>query len=308
MNYRVNDIPWIEKSDYKADPYYNTLSPKQQSQVDTYHEKGYLIIDDIDMTEGIDLIAMRKLIEEKYDWNANRVQDAWKFSPDVKNIACNENVLKTLEMLYGRRAIIFQSLSFLRGTQQKTHSDFLHFNTLPYHYMCGVWTALEDVNENNGPLHYYEGSHKHEELDYEKLGINTLGDNYLDQALISTSYAEYERKIKIVAENYQYKELHIKKGSCLIWSSNLLHGGSKIKDDTKTRFSQVSHYLFENTIPITPMLSEPSKSNWMVRNPIDVRTMKHMDRNYNGNKVVIPAGSDHHRVKVELPSHQLGMR
>lgn len=301
MNYRTTDIPWIEKSEYKANPYYTTLSEKEQAQADFYHEKGYLMIEDIDLTEGIDIDAMRRTIEGRYDWKSNRVQDAYLFSEDVKNIACNEHVLKTLEMLYGRRTIIFQTLSFLRGTSQKTHSDFIHFNTLPYHYMAGVWVALEDTNENNGPLHYYEGSHKHEELDYEKLGINTLGDKYLDQALISTSYPEYEKKISEVAKNYAYKELHIKKGSWLIWSSNLLHGGSKIKDDTLTRFSQVSHYLFENTIPITPMLSEPSKSNWMVRNPIDVRTMKPMDRSYNGRNDIALATQTHMRQKLVIP-------
>lgn len=26
--------------------------------------------------------------------------------------------------------------------------------------MCDVWTALEDVHEDNGPLHYYTKSHK----------------------------------------------------------------------------------------------------------------------------------------------------
>ena len=26
--------------------------------------------------------------------------------------------------------------------------------------MCGVWVALEDITEDNGPLHYYPGSHR----------------------------------------------------------------------------------------------------------------------------------------------------
>lgn len=299
MNYKTNDVPWVEKKDYKINPYYNTLTEKQRSQVDFYADNGYLMLEDVDLTEHIDIDSMRKTIEEKYDWNANRVQDAWKFSSDVKSIACNENVLKTLEMLYGREMFGMQSLNFLRSTEQSSHSDYIHFNTLPFNFMCGVWVALENVGSLQGPLHYYEGSHKSTTHDYESLGIDTLGDNYLDQTLISMGYAEYEKKIKVIAEQYPYKELSIRKGQCLIWASNLIHGGTIVKDRSLTRFSQVTHYMGINTIPITPMLSLPSQSLWMVRDPLNIKTMTKVDRNYNGKKVVIPNGN--HRVKLELP-------
>ncbi len=36
----------------------------------------------------------------------------------------------------------------------------VHFNSIPQRFMCGVWVAMEDIAPDNGPLHYYPGSHK----------------------------------------------------------------------------------------------------------------------------------------------------
>ena len=37
--------------------------------------------------------------------------------------------------------------------------------------MCGVWMALEDVHEDNGPLHYYPKSHKLPFYEMSDMGI-----------------------------------------------------------------------------------------------------------------------------------------
>jgi hypothetical protein len=44
-------------------------------------------------------------------------------------------------------------------------------------------------------------------------------------------------------------------GEALIWSANLLHGGSAVLDPSLTRWSQVTHYFFEGCRHYTPMLS-----------------------------------------------------
>ena len=69
-------------------------------------------------------------------------------------------------MLYDREVVPFQTLNFLRGTQQMAHSDTIHFSSLPAKFMAGVWIALEDVTHENGPLFYYPGSHKMPEYNF----------------------------------------------------------------------------------------------------------------------------------------------
>lgn len=96
-------------------------------------------------------------------WEAGeglRVIDAWESSHNVKRIATNPTVIDLLSQLYGRPAWPFQTLNFPVGTQQHYHTDTTHFNTAPERYMCGVWVALEDIDEECGPLVYYPGSHR----------------------------------------------------------------------------------------------------------------------------------------------------
>src|SRR6185295_7491231 len=73
--------------------------------------------------------------------------------------------------LYGRNPFPFQTLNFLRGSQQRVHSDTIHFNSKPARFMCGAWAALEDITPENGPLFYYPGSHKLPEYTYHDIGL-----------------------------------------------------------------------------------------------------------------------------------------
>ena len=47
-----------------------------------------------------------------------------------------------------------------------------------------------------------------------------------------------------------------RKGQALIWCANLLHGGSTQTNPRLTRWSQVTHYYFENCLHYTPAFSD----------------------------------------------------
>ena len=114
-----------------------------------------------------------------------RIQDAWQFSSDVRSIATSEPILRILRFLYGREPIPFQTLNFPVPTEQRAHSDTVHFNTVPHGFMCGVWVALEDVDADNGPLFYYPGS--------QNLPVNHMQDLGLRSG--AEFYPQYEEKI-----------------------------------------------------------------------------------------------------------------
>ncbi len=69
-------------------------------------------------------------------------------------------MLDFLSVLLNGRSKLFQSINFINGSQQKTHSDSIHMTTYPLGGLLGVWIALEDVDETNGALHYIPKSHK----------------------------------------------------------------------------------------------------------------------------------------------------
>jgi ectoine hydroxylase-related dioxygenase (phytanoyl-CoA dioxygenase family) len=62
--------------------------------------------------------------------------------------------------LLGHETTLFQSINFLTGSEQRTHSDSIHMSTFPLGGMAAAWVALEDITPGNRPLHYYPGSHK----------------------------------------------------------------------------------------------------------------------------------------------------
>ncbi len=165
-----------------------------------------------------------------------RVQDAWVVSDEVKAIATAPAALELLGEAYGRRPLPFQTLNFRVGSQQRPHSDAMHFNSEPSGFMCGIWMALEDIGPDQGPLVYYPGSHKLAEV--------TRGDV---DAAAGAAGADYEDFVAALIERQGLEPRYatLRKGEALIWSSNLLHGGSPQRDPSLTRWSQVTHYFFE---------------------------------------------------------------
>lgn len=181
-----------------------------------------------------------------------RIQDAWKFDTDVLAIAANAGVKKMLERLYGRAAFPFQTLNFPVGTQQDAHSDMVHFSSLPEKFMCGVWLAMEDVTLDAGPLFYYPGSHRWPVMSNALIGrrghgsqLNSAQDPYVQAWTALVAAEEAEREVFLA-----------RKGQALIWCANLLHGGSHQTDPRRTRWSQVTHYYFEDCLYYTPAYSD----------------------------------------------------
>jgi len=265
--------PWIERSDYRDTGAYRSLSPRAQSLCDAYHEDGYLILEDSGILDGIDTKALTRFVEEKMVPEEGRMLDGWARSSDILRIAVYPPILDLLRILYGREPIPFQTLNFVHGTEQRTHSDSIHFSCLPARYMCGVWVALEDILLKQGPLHYFPGSQRLPELDYTDLEIAPVetGPAGWVNPDAGPRYQTYERKIEQLAASHgKRRDLAVKKGGALIWSSNLLHGGTLIGEKGSTRRSQVTHFFFSDCVYITPMFSNLRERRFAVRTPFDI--------------------------------------
>ena len=106
-------------------------------------------------------------------------------------------------------------------------------------------------------------------------------------------YKHYETFIAalVQAQGLERAEMAVRKGSFLIWSSNLLHGGSPIVDRTTTRRSQVTHYFFEGVIPITPMFSNAHAGEYFLRTLRSVTTGEPLLPTFNGRAIELQPGS-----------------
>jgi len=161
---------------------------------------------------------VRKRINQDGHYHGMRIQDAWKFNNAVKQLARYPQVLRTLEALYQKKPLPFQTLNFPVGTQQRGHSDAAHFNCWPNDgSMCGVWVALQDITEDNGPLIYYPGSHQWPELYPVNFGI-TPGPE--EKNKFAKKFDTFVRSLGIKPQRAL-----LKKGQAVIWAANLIHGG-----------------------------------------------------------------------------------
>ena len=84
-------------------------------------------------------------------------------------------------------------------------------------------------------------------------------------------FVEFWRRL-VAAHGLQPVEFHPKKGQALIWAANLLHGGMPQRDKNKTRWSQVTHYFFEDCAYYTPLGSLPYLGSVEYRELTDVAT------------------------------------
>ena len=280
------NLPWVESPFFSDIIKTKNISEEDKKLASEYYENGFIVLSNIFTNELIDQIKSEmneKGFNENFPIqtfrNNIRIQDLWQYSDPVKELACHPKIMDTLKMLYEREPVPFQTLNFKVGTQQKAHSDTLHFSSLPARYMCGVWVALEDITEDNGPLFYYPGSHRNPEYNFSDFKNTTEDTSY-------ENYPEYETFMEDLMEksSYKKKKFLAKKGDALIWSSNIIHGGSPVEDPQSTRYSQVTHYYFENCIYYTPMLSNMvTKELFIRRNLVDIKTGKIAEQNFNGN-------------------------
>jgi hypothetical protein len=256
-------IPLVESPIFATLLANSDLSEAEQKIAVALNRDGYAVIDfpDPQIDERIARIRAALAPElgiDDSDAASNkqsgpgRIQDAWKTHADVRAIAANSEILGLLSRLYGRNAFPFQTLNFPVGTQQDLHTDSVHFSSIPPRFMCGVWLAMEDIHEDAGPLNYVPGSHRWPMLDNCVIGRTGHGSRP------ESAQLPFHNAWAALIKEYhaETKKFHARKGQALIWCANLLHGGSFQIDPRRTRWSQVTHYFFDDCIYYTPAHSD----------------------------------------------------
>ncbi|OIN58697.1 phytanoyl-CoA dioxygenase family protein [Arsenicibacter rosenii] len=273
---RMN-LPWVESPFFENLISQKTLDLQQQKMAFDFHNEGYIVLPGMIDSKLIDqtIQDIKHEYPDRLGEEPSRHQDLWKKYESVRAIASADAIFDVLRFLYEREPIPFQTLNFKFGTQQRAHSDTIHFSCVPARFMCGVWVAMEDTNANNGPLFYYPKSHRNEEFNYYNIGIEAQKDY--------AEYHEYEDFMEAFMDSGHYapQQIHLNKGDVLIWSSNLIHGGAPILNPEATRWSQVTHYFFEGCMYYSPRLSDMFANNLNLRHVVNIKTrqiVQHSDK------------------------------
>jgi ectoine hydroxylase-related dioxygenase (phytanoyl-CoA dioxygenase family) len=224
-----------------------------------FDKEGFLVLPSFFSTEQVDRIneEVDHLVEsgKKKFAHRHKLMFAIDHSEYLMSIGKNPEIQRILNALLGDEAILFQSINFDFGSEQATHSDSIHMTTYPLGGLIAIWIALEDVGPDQGPLHYYPGSHK---LPYY---LNKDYDNTGDFWQIGNKgYQAYEEMIsrRIKESGLSKTDFYAKKGDVLIWHANLFHGGNSQRNRNITRKSMVLHYFAKNCICYHEITQRPA--------------------------------------------------
>jgi hypothetical protein len=260
----------ISSLDFKSFPAQDMASsgqimPDLKDKKEFFDKNGFLVLDHFFSDPDIDGInaEVDKIVAsgKKKFAHRHKLMFAIDESEYLMNIGKNQRLKHILDSLLGDEAILFQSINFDYGSEQATHSDSIHMTTYPLGGLIAIWIALEDIGEDQGPLHYYPESHL---LPYY------LNEDYQNEGtfwqLGNKGYVAYEKMIeeKIAYSGLKKVNFMAKKGDVLIWHANLFHGGNLQSNKAKTRKSMVMHYFAKHCVcyhEITqrPALIEPKR-------------------------------------------------
>lgn len=225
-------------------PFYQEQASAEQENLRAFDQTGHVILPGFlsedtvaEVNATIEELVSSKRLTFKY---GNKLMFAIDKEPKLRAMWEDKALLRLLDHLIMGSATLFQSINFINGSEQKTHSDSIHMTTFPHGGLLGVWVALEDITPAQGPIHYYPGSHLlpyYMNRDYDNVGSRFfLGDK---------GYQAYETMIarKVKEKQIEKKVFTAKAGDLFIWHANLLHGGEPHTDKGKTRKSMVMHYF-----------------------------------------------------------------
>ena len=241
-----------------ASPAFRALPAASQASLLAFEDSGFAILPGFFSAEAVDGInaELAQLIETKQISLRYRNKFMFAFRQSARIRAAGEGALRALvAALLGHETTLFQSINFLSGSEQRTHSDSIHMSTFPLGGMAAAWVALEDITPGNGPLHYYPGSHQlpyYLNADYANEGNRWLiGDK---------EYTEYEAYIhQKIAEAGIHKQVFLaRKGDVFVWHANLMHGGEPHADKAQTRKSMVFHYFSQAHICYHEITQRPA--------------------------------------------------
>lgn len=256
--------PWLDnfvnEKDIINHPSFSHFSEDIEKQLLKWNKNGFMVLNNFLDEETIETInndvdALLEKNKVDFNYTGRKIFNAYKQSYTIRKVIKSKRLLSLFTFILDKQIIPFQSINFLKGSEQQAHSDSIHMTTFPRGYMIAAWFALEDITIEQGPIAYYPGSHSlpySTNADYE----NSSNKIKLD----GDANRKYETKAaNIISTNNLKKEIFLaKKGDVFIWHANLIHGGEPQLNKELTRKSMVVHYFAKDVIAYHEISERPA--------------------------------------------------
>lgn len=176
------------------------------------------------------------LSRELYDRVA-KVSDLHYYFERAEDLIFAPAIRRFLEAIYERPAVVFQSMSMRKGSEEPLHTDTGPLTLTEPMSLAASWIALEDVRVGAGALQFVPGSHALPEILNNGVTKGHNGDFGAYHKVLQDTLKACEGKSLLT------KHFMAKKGDVLIWAADLMHGGAPIENAELTRKSLVCHYM-----------------------------------------------------------------
>ncbi len=249
-------VAWFDRSPDAINTHLESLAltgevePDEVEALNFFAENGYLVLPDLVDPEHLGQlnVAIDDAVDKKiegYEWGSSqRIHNLHAQYPAIRDLWLHPKVLRMLNLIFGVPARPCQSLTYVFGSQQEHHQDTIHLTPFPAGRMCGVWTALEDVQPESGELIVFPRSHKLPRIYMDTVGLTKVTEDWQPfQEKVVSRWTDL-----IVAHGFERVTYRPKAGTVLIWHENLMHAGSPRADLSKSRRSIVGHYFAEGAI------------------------------------------------------------
>lgn len=174
---------------------------------------------------------------------------------EIRRVALSPRLKQACAELLEGEPLICNSLNFERGSQQEYHIDTWYMPPPVEGRMVVASIAIDDVDEGNGPVAYYVGSHKIPPYRFSDGRLNEIASE-------KAQCREYLRR-EIAARGLKEAEFHGRSGDVLLWHAQLLHAGRPIRDMGRTRSSLVVHYWRAQDLPPEHVRVDPAAGSYL---------------------------------------------
>jgi non-heme Fe2+,alpha-ketoglutarate-dependent halogenase len=171
----TNAIPEMER-DLRFHPA-TTTDPKHltRDQVAQYNEKGYVY--PLDLFSADEAVANRAYFEHLMQLAADNGHNQYSINcwhdrcGGIWDLAMEPRILDLVEDLLGPDLVCTMTHYFAKmpgdGKQVSWHQDASYWPLTPSKVVT-VWLAIDDVDDDNGPMMFIPGSHVHGQIPFDK--------------------------------------------------------------------------------------------------------------------------------------------
>ncbi|MBI2118331.1 MAG: phytanoyl-CoA dioxygenase family protein [Elusimicrobia bacterium] len=206
-----------------------------QSQIQFYHENGYLIVENILSNHDCDLAL--KIFEEHANNSYSGIMNLDRKVKEIRDIMKHPEIVNLLETLQNAEVIGLQTMFLFKRVNSpyalqawNPHQDNAYAQAPWGAYITGN-IPFADQDPENGGMYIYPGSHK------EDILPNVTVKSFHEQPGTNPGHS-----VKI-PEKYKKVDLYLKKGSILMLHGNVIHGSYPNLSKTRSRPMLLIPYL-----------------------------------------------------------------